>query len=282
MQIIRGVAELQAWSDRMRCAGKRVALVPTMGALHEGHLSLVRLALQRAERVITSIFVNPTQFGAGEDFEIYPRDLDGDAEQLRRAGCDVVFAPSVEEMYPSGWSTWVDVQGLTDGLCGQDRPGHFRGVTTVVSRLLNAAKPDVAVFGEKDWQQLAIIRRMARDLLWGVEIVGGPIVREPDGVAMSSRNQNLSADERRQARALNAALIEARRLAAAGESRAAALEDAARRRIAKEPLARIDYVEVVDPETLVPLEQIRSTALMALAVRFSKARLIDNALLEVG
>jgi pantoate--beta-alanine ligase len=283
MQRIERVAELQAWADRERLAGRRIGLVPTMGALHDGHLSLVRLAHQRADRVVVSIFVNPTQFGAGEDFQIYPRDLERDCALLRPLAPDVVFAPPVEEIYPPGWSTWVEVGGgLTDGLCGRDRPGHFRGVTTVVSRLFHAAKPHVAVFGEKDYQQLAVIRRMTRDLLLDVEIVGGPTVREPDGLALSSRNANLTPEERVQARALCAALAEARDLLRAGERRAAALVEAARRRLTKEPLARIDYVELVDPETLRPLERVQAPALLALAVRFSRARLIDNALLEVG
>ncbi len=280
MRVVRSVAELQAWSDRIRCEGRRVALVPTMGALHQGHLSLVEVAAQRADRVVVSIFVNPTQFGPGEDFEIYPRDLEGDCEKLRRSPCDLVFAPPVDEMYPGGAATWVDVDGLTEGLCGRDRPGHFRGVTTVVSRLLHAAKPHVAVFGEKDYQQLAVLRRMARDLLMDVQIVGAPIVREPDGLAMSSRNENLSRDERLQARALFAALGEARRLVAAGELRAPALIDAVRRRIGKEPLARIEYVELVHADSLQPVAEMLDRALLAVAVRFERTRLIDNTLLE--
>jgi pantoate--beta-alanine ligase len=282
MRLIERVAELQAWADGLRAQGRRIALVPTMGALHEGHLSLVRLGLARADCVAASIFVNPTQFGAGEDYAIYPRDLSGDAEKLRRAGCDVVFAPPVSEIYPEAWSTWVEVEGaLGTGLCGRARPGHFRGVTTVVARLFNAARPHVAVFGEKDYQQVALIRRMTRDLLWDIEIVSAPTVREADGLAMSSRNQNLSEPEREQARALNAALAEARALLHSGERSAARLIEAARRRIAAAPLAQIDYVELVDPDTLEPLEKIESRAVMALAVRFSRARLIDNALLEI-
>jgi len=281
MQVIERVRELQAWSDGLRAQGRRIALVPTMGALHEGHLSLVRVGLARADRVVASIFVNPTQFGAGEDYAIYPRDLAGDTEKLRRAGCDLVFAPPVSEIYPQGWSTWVEVEGgLGQGLCGRARPGHFRGVTTVVARLFNAAKPHVAVFGEKDYQQVAVIRRMARDLLWDLEVVAAPTVREADGVAMSSRNQNLSDPERDQARALNAALADARQLLRSGERNAARLIEAARQRLADATLARIDYIELVDPETLEPLEKVETSAVMALAVHFAKARLIDNALLE--
>jgi pantoate--beta-alanine ligase len=282
MQVIERVRELQAWSDGLRAQGRRIALVPTMGALHEGHLSLVRVGLARADRVVASIFVNPTQFGPGEDYAIYPRDLAGDCEKLRRAGCDLVFAPPVSELYPQGWSTWVEVEGgLGQGLCGRARPGHFRGVTTVVARLFNAAKPHVAVFGEKDYQQVAVIRRMARDLLWDLEVVSAPTVREADGVAMSSRNQNLTDPERDQARALNAALGDARALLRSGERDAARLIEAARQRLADAHLARVDYVELVDPDTLEPLEKVESSAVMALAVQFSKARLIDNALLEI-
>jgi pantoate--beta-alanine ligase len=281
MQLIERVAELQAWADGLRAQGRRIALVPTMGALHEGHLSLVRIGLARADRVVASIFVNPTQFGRGEDYAIYPRDLAGDSEKLRRAGCDVVFAPPVSEIYPEGWSTWVEVAGgLGEGMCGRSRPGHFRGVTTVVARLFHAAKPHVAVFGEKDYQQLAVIRRMTRDLLMDVEIVAGPTVREADGLAMSSRNANLSEVEREQARVLNAALCEAGQMLRAGERNAARLVAAARERLAEASLGRIDYVELVDPDTLEPLEKVETRGLLALAVHFSKARLIDNALLE--
>ena len=282
MQLIERVRDLQAWSDGVRAGGGRVGLVPTMGALHEGHLSLVRHAYRRADRVVVSIFVNPTQFGQGEDFSIYPRDLERDCRRLRELGTDVVFAPPVAEVYPEGWSTWVDVEGLTEGLCGRNRPGHFRGVTTVVARLFHAAKPHVAVFGEKDYQQLAVIRRMTRDLLLDIEIEGAPTVREPDGLAMSSRNRNLTDDERRQARALHAALSEAALLVRGGERRSAVLIQAVRQCIAKQPAAQIEYVEVVDPDTLEPVASLVRRAVMAVAVRFSKARLIDNATLEIA
>ena len=279
-QLIRSVAELGRYSDAARALGRRIALVPTMGALHEGHLSLVRVAYQHADRVIVSIFVNPTQFGPAEDFARYPRDLARDLDLLRKVGVEVVFAPSVEEIYPSGDATWVEVDRLTSGLCGRSRPGHFRGVTTVVARLFNAARPHVAVFGEKDYQQLAVIRRMARDLAFGIEVIGGPIVREPDGLAMSSRNVFLSARARQQATALHAALHEARALVRGGVRDAAALCEEARRRIEKEPLAEIDYVELVDAETLEPLREVRGPAVLALAARFEGTRLIDNTLLE--
>ena len=279
-RVICSVAELQRWSDAARAAGRRIALVPTMGALHEGHLSLVRLGYHLADRVVVSIFVNPTQFGPAEDFARYPRDLDRDLEALRKVGADVVFAPSVEEIYPSGDATWVDVERLTAGLCGRSRPGHFRGVTTVVARLFNAARPHVAVFGEKDYQQLAVIRRMARDLGFGIEVVGGQIVREPDGLAMSSRNVFLSARARQQATSLHAALHEARASVRAGVRDAEALVAQVRQRIEKEPLAELDYVELVDADTLEPLRAVRGPALLALAVRFEGTRLIDNTLLS--
>lgn len=280
VQILRSVAGARDWSEAQRRAGRRVALVPTMGALHEGHLSLVRAARRRADRVVVSIFVNPTQFGANEDLDQYPRDLPGDVEKLRKVGVDAVFAPDVEAMYPSGDATRVEVGRLTERLCGTSRPGHFRGVATVVTRLLHACRPHVAVFGEKDWQQLAVIRRMVRDLLLDVEIAGAPIVREPDGVAMSSRNSNLSNSERVQARCLNAALHEARQLLRSGERRSGALLEAARLCIAKQPLATLDYAEICDPETLEPVATVSQRALLALAVHFPSARLIDNTVLD--
>ena len=279
-QIITEVRKLQRWAERMRADGRRIALVPTMGALHEGHLSLVRLAQARADRVVVSIFVNPTQFGPNEDLKHYPRDLAGDLSKLRGRGVDVVFTPSVREMYPEGDATWVEVERLSEGMCGRYRPGHFREVTTVVARLFNAARPHVALFGEKDYQQLVLIRRMARDLLFDLEIVAGPTVREPDGLAMSSRNAYLTPEARQQARALNAALHEVRELVRSGELDAERLLAAARNRIEKEPLAEIDYIEIRDAETLEPLRRLDRRAVMGLAVRFAATRLIDNTILE--
>jgi pantoate--beta-alanine ligase len=280
LAIIREARELQSWADEARAAGKRIALVPTMGALHEGHLSLVRIACVYADRVVVSIFVNPTQFGPGEDFERYPRDLEGDVASLSTAGADVIFAPSTQEIYPEGDATRVEVERLSEGMCGRHRPGHFRGVTTVVARLFLAAKPHVAVFGEKDYQQLVTLRRMTKDLLFDVEIVAGLTVREPDGLAMSSRNAYLSREARHQARALNAALHEARELVRSGELEVHRLVEAARRRIEKEPLARVEYIEVRDAENLDPLERVDRRAVMGLAVSFAGTRLIDNTILE--
>ena len=278
--IVRSVRALRARVEAVRAAGTRVALVPTMGALHEGHLSLVRLAREYAAWVVVSVFVNPTQFGPDEDFERYPRELEADVAALAGAGADCVFAPEVGEMYPAGDATRVRVERLTQGLCGRARPGHFEGVTTVVARLLNAARPHVAVFGQKDFQQLVAIRRMVRDLLFDVEVIGAPTVREPDGLAMSSRNAYLGVEARRQAPALYAALLDARERVRAGNTRAAGLVAAVRRRISTEPLAEIDYIELRDAETLEPVERVERPAVLALAVRFEGARLIDNLVLE--
>ena len=279
LRVVERVSDVRARVEFERAAGRRVALVPTMGALHEGHLSLVRLAGERADFVVVSIFVNPAQFGPGEDFDRYPRDLSSDLAALSAERVDLVFAPRVDDLYPLGDATRVRVERVTEGLCGRDRPGHFEGVTTVVARLFNAVRPHVAVFGQKDYQQLVAIQRMACDLLFDVEVVGGAIVREPDGLAMSSRNAYLSAAARRQAPALRQALLEARdsfRI----DGDAAALLSAVRRRIEKEPLAEIDYVELRDAQTLEPVETLEGRAVLAVAVRFEGARLIDNLVLE--
>ncbi len=286
---IETVRELQTLAERERAAGRRIALVPTMGALHAGHLSLVKTARERADRVVVSIFVNPTQFDDAGDLAHYPRTLDADLAACRDAGVDAVFLPDAAEMYPDGADTWVEVGALSKPLCGAARPGHFRGVTSVVAKLLLAAKPHVAVFGEKDFQQLAVIRRMARDLLFDVEIVGAPIVREPDGLALSSRNRNLDPEARRQAVALVRALDAAEAALAAGERRAAELLELVRREIAKAPRAAIDYAELRDPETLAPApEHLDAPALLALAVLLrpppdgggAPVRLIDNRVLH--
>ena len=273
---------MRDWAEEQRRDGRRIALVPTMGALHEGHLSLVRLARQRAERVVVSIFVNPTQFGPNEDLARYPRDLAADVAKLRPLHVDVVFAPSAEEIYPPGDATWVEVERLTDGMCGRGRPGHFRGVTTVVARLLNLSRPHVAVFGEKDYQQLQVVRRMARDLCFDTEIVSGPTVREPDGLALSSRNAFLSGEARQQACALNAAIFEVQELHRAGERDVRRLAAIARQRIEKEPLARVDYIEIRDADSLEEVERADRCAVVAVAVHMGGTRLIDNAILEVS
>lgn len=280
MEILANIASMRRWSADAHAAGQRVALVPTMGYLHAGHTSLVRLARERAQQVVASIFVNPTQFGASEDLAAYPRDLERDKAMLSEAGADALFLPTEAMMYPPGHQTSVSVAEVTRGLCGASRPVHFRGVATIVTKLFNIVRPDVAVFGRKDFQQLVAIRRMAADLDYDIEIIGGPIVREDDGVAMSSRNAYLKPAERVAARCLSRALSEARALAAAGERNASAILAAADARIAAEPLAQIDYATLVDPETLTPIDTLDGPALLALAVQIGRARLIDNEVLN--
>lgn len=266
-------------SRAARRAGHRLGLVPTMGALHEGHLSLVRAARAASDVVSVSIFVNPTQFGPNEDLAKYPRSFDRDCELLRHEGIDMLFAPSVEEMYPSGPATWVTVEGLSERLDGRSRPGHFRGVTTVVAKLFHIVDPDVAFFGQKDAAQVAVLRQMVRDLNSPVEIVVCPIVREPDGLALSSRNAYLSADQRQQALALHRSLLRVQQLASTGENSPARLIAAGRDELAKESSVRLDYFEIVDPDSLVPVSDITSGALVAVAAFVGSTRLIDNILL---
>jgi len=277
--VLRTPAELRAWR-RALPSGRPVAMVPTMGYLHDGHVSLLHEARRRVPRgqgeVVLTIFVNPTQFGPNEDLDRYPRDEAGDLAKARAAGVDVAFCPTdPDAMYPSR-STWVDVEGLSAGLCGASRPGHFRGVCTIVTKLWNLVEPDLAFFGEKDYQQLAIIRRMHADLMLRGEIVGMPIVREPDGVAMSSRNANLDPTARLQARALSQLLATVRERFAAGERRVAALLADAPARLAP---GRVDYVQIVDADDLRPVEVIERPALCALAVFVGGVRLIDNTVL---
>ena len=276
------IREPAAW--RARCLaererGRRLAFVPTMGSLHEGHLSLLREARSRAGAgglSLASIFVNPAQFGPSEDLSRYPRDLDGDLAKCAAAGVDLVLAPDrPDRIYPPGFQTWVEVTGLSQGLCGARRPGHFRGVATVVTKLLNLTRPHLALFGEKDWQQLCVVKALSRDLDLGVEIVGMPIVREPEGLALSSRNAYLSAAERVVASALSRALFEARDRAAAGERDAVALAAGARRRL-EEAGARVDYVEVVHGETLEPVPRAGPGSRMLVAAFVGQTRLIDN------
>ena len=274
--LIRDPKALVAWAEARHRDNERIALVPTMGYLHEGHLSLVRAARKRPCRIVASIFVNPTQFGPKEDLSRYPVDFEGDFGKLSSAGVDAVFAPEPAAMYPNGFDTYVVPGELAKGLCGASRPGHFRGVATVVHMLFQLSRADVAYFGEKDFQQLAIIKRMAKDLWLPVEVVGCPIVREPDGLAMSSRNVYLSPDERRQALILSQALARAEHAFAGGERRAEALIASARTVIDSASSARIDYMDLVDAESLRPVSEIVREAVMALAVFIGKTRLIDN------
>jgi pantoate--beta-alanine ligase len=279
MRIIEEPRAMQAWADATRAAGQRIALVPTMGALHDGHLELMRQARTRADKVVVSIFVNPIQFDRRDDFDKYPRTLDADAARCREAGVDVIYAPSAGAMYPEGFRTAVDVSQLTEPLCGAQRPGHFRGVTTVVTKLFHAVRPHVAVFGEKDYQQLAVVRRMTADLDFGIDIVGVPTVREADGLALSSRNVRLAPEARIAARCVPRALGAAAEAVRQGETRAAAVVDRAAQIIAAESQARLEYAELRDPETLDEVAEVRGPALLALAVWVGGVRLIDNRIL---
>lgn len=279
MEILRTVPELRAWSRAQRVAGRSVGLVPTMGALHAGHASLIRAAAAGCDAVAVSIFVNPTQFGPNEDFARYPRTFEADCALAGESGADVVFAPSVEDLYPDGAATFVEVEGLSSRLDGASRPGHFRGVATVVAKLLIAAEPDRAYFGQKDAAQVAVLRRMAADLLLPVEIVVCPIVREGDGLALSSRNIYLSAEERARALVLSRAVRVVESLVGSGERRAGALVDAARGVLAGVPEVRVDYIELVDWGTLLPVEVAAPGTLFALAAWVGVTRLIDNAII---
>jgi len=277
MRIVATVADMKALRGPL---GGPVGLVPTMGYLHEGHLSLVRRAKKESSSVVVSIFVNHTQFGEGEDFASYPRDLDRDLALLEKEGTDIVFVPSAEEMYPAGFDSWVEVEGLTRRLEGASRPGHFRGVATVCAKMFNIVQPHRAYFGQKDAQQVLVLKRMVADLNMNLELVVAPTVRESDGLAVSSRNSYLKAEERRAAVVLFGALSLARALWRDGEKDAGTLRSSMRALIEKEPLARIDYVSVADAATLEELEEVDRPALASLAVRIGRARLIDNVPLE--
>lgn len=283
MKILQTVTETQAFSEALRAQGQRVALVPTMGALHEGHLSLVRIARQHADVVIVSIFVNPTQFGPHEDFDRYPRTLEADLAALAPLGVEAIFTPSVQEMYPPHDQTWVSVKVLDEHLCGPFRPDHFRGVTTVVARLFLICKPHIAVFGLKDAQQFFILRRMTKDLHFGIEMIGAETMRDPDGMAMSSRNRYLSPAERSAALVVSQAVFAARDLVLSGERQTSVLEAAMKRILASEPTAVLQYAQVVETETLQPVAVLESGQEMvaAVAVYFGKTRLIDNQIVRV-
>ena len=283
MQVITRIDELKKRIRDARVAGKTIGVVPTMGYLHEGHLTLMRQARSEQKFVIATLFVNPLQFGPTEDYAVYPRDLARDSKLAATTGIDVLFAPTVDEMYPAGNGktlTFVDVEKITATLCGASRPGHFRGVATVVTKLFNITEADVAYFGQKDAQQVTVIRQMVRDLNMNVRVVAVPIVREADGLALSSRNQYLSPAERQAALVLSKSLRLAETMLAGGNREASAILAAVTDCIAQEPLAAVDYIAMVDPQTLLPLTQISGSALVALAVRFGKTRLIDNLLWE--
>lgn len=279
MQIIAAPAEMQRWSEDLRRRGETLAFVPTMGFLHEGHLTLMREGRKRAMRLASSLFVNPTQFGPNEDFSRYPRNFEGDCALMRSVPVDVLFAPEPEVMFPTGSQTWVEATEVTKGLCGDHRPGHFRGVTTVVAKLFNIVKPHLALFGEKDFQQLRAIQRMVVDLNFNLEIVPVATVREGDGLAMSSRNAYLSPEERQRALALSRALRAAGECVREGAHTTAQLAGAARGVLERTPGLEIEYVEAVDAETLKPMEKLDRAVVVAVAARVGKTRLIDNVVL---
>jgi pantoate--beta-alanine ligase len=279
---ILGKEEMVQRSVALRREGRGIVLVPTMGYLHEGHLSLIRAARPMKPVLVVSVFVNPTQFGPDEDYQRYPRDMERDGRLAAGAGADIIFAPTVEEMYPEGYQTYVRVEELSRHLCGASRPIHFRGVATVVLKLFNILGPEAAVFGEKDYQQLAVIRRMVRDLDLPVEIVGCPIVREGDGVAMSSRNEYLSPEERLSARSLNRSLEAGGELILGGQKNAGMIRKAIREVIEAAEGTTVDYVSVADPETLEELDRVAGPALLAVAVKIGPTRLIDNRVVSPG
>jgi len=279
MKIHTTINSLRAESRAARVAGKRIGFVPTMGALHDGHLSLIRAAKSRCDLVVASIFVNPTQFGPNEDLAKYPRTFERDCQLLEKENADLLFAPTAEEMYPQDAVTWVTVEGLSEKLDGRSRPGHFRGVTTVVAKLFHIVDPDIAFFGQKDAAQVAIIRRMVRDMKFPVEIVACPIVREPDGLAMSSRNAYLDSSQRKAALVLSRALWEVERKYKSGERDTNTLIEHGKQLIAKEPAARLDYLELVNADTLDPVAQATPGTMVAVAAYVGNTRLIDNLLL---
>jgi len=281
MEVIREIKALRQRLRPVKQQGKTIGLVPTMGYLHEGHLSLLRAARAETDLVVMSLFVNPTQFGQGEDYDSYPRDLSGDTAKAAAAGCDIIFAPSAAEMYPQGYSTFVEVEGLTKGLCGASRPGHFKGVATVVSKLFNIVAPDRAYFGQKDGQQAQVIKKMVADLNMDLEIRVMPIVREADGLAMSSRNSYLSPEQRKAAPVMYRGLSAAEQAYKQGERDAARLKQAVADVIKQEKLVRVEYIELVDRENLTRVEQVTRPAMLAVAAHIGSTRLIDNILLGV-
>ncbi|EIW19172.1 MULTISPECIES: pantoate--beta-alanine ligase [Pelosinus] len=280
MRIIETIEEMKIFVKQVKARGLSIGLVPTMGSLHEGHLTLMRQAKEQSDIVVVSIFVNPTQFGPNEDYTKYPRDLTGDSVQAGTAGVDVIFHPQAQEMYPKGYSSFIEIDGITQKLCGLSRPGHFRGVATVVTKLFNVIQPDIAFFGQKDAQQVLVLQRMASDLNMNIVIEIVPIVREKDGLAMSSRNAFLSVEERRAALVLSSSLQLAKQLVTSGEINVEAIRQQVIASIQLEELAQIDYVEIHSYPLLETIDQIIGKTLLALAVRIGNTRLIDNIILE--
>jgi pantoate--beta-alanine ligase len=280
MEIIVQSKEMQRRAEQQRRAGMTIAFVPTMGFLHEGHLSLMREGRKRGDCLVASIFVNPTQFGPAEDYDRYPRDLKQDLKLVQGVGVDICFTPSVAEIYPDGFQTYVEVEQVTRNLCGISRPSHFRGVTTVVAKLFNIVKPHLAFFGQKDYQQLIVIKRMVKDLNMDIEVIGVPTVRESDGLAMSSRNAFLNPKKRKEAARLHRSLLRGKELFAQGERSAATILHEVRRIIEEDQAAVIDYVKICDAHTLEDIEELKGEAVIALAVKMGKTRLIDNIILK--
>lgn len=281
MKLFTNIIEIKDYLRQQQAEGKRIGFVPTMGYLHEGHLSLIRRAIKETDIPVISIFVNPIQFGPSEDLEKYPHDLERDLKLIQKAGVAVVFNPSNEEMYGTDYLTYVRVEKITETLCGASRPGHFQGVTTVVNKLFNIVRPDKAYFGQKDAQQVMVIKKMVKDLNMDVEIVIGHTIREADGLAMSSRNTYLNSEERQQAVVLYQALLEAERMIRKGEKEASMIKKQIGKMICRRSLAEIDYVSIVNAESMQEITKISGLILIALAVRFGKTRLIDNILVEV-
>ena len=279
IEIIETVGMMQEKAEQIRLSGKKIGLFPTLGFLHEGHLELIRQGRKRADILVMSLFVNPTQFGPNEDFDKYPRDIEGDIKKAQGEGADVVFLPSPKEMYPEGFQSSVNVEKVTGFLCGKSRPGHFEGVATVVAKLFNIVKPHFALFGQKDFQQLAVIKRMVKDLNFDIEIIQVPTVREPDGLAMSSRNKYLNPEERKSALCLKKAMDMAVNMAGKGESRSEKIIASLEQLILSFPFTSIDYINICDPETLEDVDILKDKSLLALAVRVGGTRLIDNCLI---
>ncbi|RLB11752.1 MAG: pantoate--beta-alanine ligase [Deltaproteobacteria bacterium] len=280
MEIIDNVNLMQQKANELRLHGNKIALVPTMGYFHEGHLELMRIAKKYSDVLVVSIFVNPIQFGPSEDYNRYPRDIKGDEKKAKEVGVDILFIPSVEEMYPEGFQTKVCVERLTQHLCGKFRPGHFDGVTTVVAKLFHIIKPHIAVFGQKDYQQLMVIKRMVKDLNMDIEIIGAPTFRETDGLAMSSRNTYLSKEQRESALCLKKSIDMAKSMVHKGICTTSEIKKAIEELIRSHPFTRIEYISICDPDTLEEIEEIKERALLAMAVYVGKARLIDNAIIE--
>lgn len=280
MRTVSTISEMQAISEAYRMEGKRIAFVPTMGFLHEGHLSLMEQGREKADILVASIFVNPAQFGPNEDLDTYPRAMESDLQKCEDVGVDIVFTPTKDQIYPDGYETYVQLEKLPDHLCGLSRPVFFKGITTVVTKLFNIVKPHVAVFGEKDFQQLAIIRRMVKDLNMEIEVLGGALVREKDGLAMSSRNAYLTEAQREEGLRLYQSLCKAKEMVKKGETDPKAIEKMTQEHINKAPEAKIDYISICDPDTLDEVDTISGPTLMALAVMMGKTRLIDNMMLR--